>query len=68
MSKLRGDKVAQELCVAMGIDPQNIHSLQFVFEAGGVAHVIIERYLGGGEDEILRKILSEYDIVGKNKT
>ena len=62
MTKIRGDNEAQEICKALGLDPNNIMFLQITCEVGKAVSVKIERFVDSEEVGILRKVISNYTL------
>lgn len=62
MAMVRGDKIGQEFCRAVGINPYNVSFFQITCEAGKVASIKLERWIDSEEAGILRKIVSNYTL------
>lgn len=66
MAKIRGDIVGKEICEALGMSHENVHSIILDFTAGAVATLTIERYLDTAEIKPVKIILEQYTLELKN--
>ena len=67
MVAVRAEKIGQELCKALGQNSFNVSRVEIICQAGGVAKVIIERYLDSEEVGLLQRTLKEYELVEKGR-
>lgn len=65
MAVYSGKIVGQELCKALGLDPNMVLGLRIECNAGGVAQATIERALSESEIEDTKSVLEHYDLIKK---
>ena len=65
MVHIRGDKEAQEICKAIGLNPNNVSFLQITCDVGKAVSVRIERFIDSEEAGILGKVISNYTLTDK---
>ena len=66
MSKHKGLSVGIEVCKALGLDPENVHSVHINLDAGNVADIEIKRFLVTSEIGPILEVLKKYEIKPKN--
>ena len=62
MSKLLGNKVGEEICKVLGLNPDNITKVEILLCAGTAARVEIVRFIESGEVEGIKEVLEKYEI------
>lgn len=67
MAKLLANKIGDEMCQILGIDPTKVAGLTIHLNAGDVARVIVKRYLESDELESFKQIFEHYELKPKEE-